>query len=247
MKYLFVVIFFLFVSFSAVAEDESKTLSYVSINHNALSKLMWTYGIHDPKNNEILDHYLVINNCDLYTRYKQDEFLWQKIREGARREIDYYAYDYPNRFEITAVVPLERYDFDRSAFIIDKKFSLTNAGAIQIPLLSKDTCYERGQELLFPKNIKFAADNRFSLTEIPVAPSQAQEILNRIKKYKYKDMGDVKAVPLKFKIKINGVKSYELGTYLSHVVFKGQLDEITFYEDPQMTKPIWKKSFKVLN
>jgi hypothetical protein len=248
MKFLCIVTTFLFVSFSVVADEEKSTTNYEQINYKALSKLMWTYGVHDPKNNEIIDHYLAINNCDLYARYNNDAFLWQRIREGARREIDYYAHDYLNRFEITAVVPLDRYDFEKSAFIITEEFSLANAGAIQVPINGnvESQCNIRDRFSFFPVNVKFAADNKFSLKEIPVSPSQAQEILNRIKKYKYTDLESPYAVPLKFRVKINDVRDYKWGAQMSQVTFEGQLDDITFYEDPQMTKQIWKKSFKIL-
>lgn len=247
MKFLLIAIFG-FVS-SAVAMDVDRlTLRYAPITHVSLSKLMWTYGVHDPKNNEILDHYLAVNNCDLYRQYRKNDFQWERIRAGMRREIDYYAKDYPNRFEIKAVVPLDRYDFERSAFIIDPKFALNNAGSIQIPVdVSENSCADRTAFSFFPWNVKFVADNKFSLKEVPVPSSQAQLILERIKKYQYKDLEGKRAVPLKFEIVIDDVKSLKNIAGIGHVIFKGQLDTITFYEDPQMMKPIWKKSFKSLN
>ena len=250
MKFLFIVLVSIFIwNIPSLAIDEERlTLHYNPINHISLSKLLWTYGVHDPKNNEILDHYLSINNCDFYRRYRKNDFQWERVRAGMRREIDYYAKDYPNRFEIKAVVPLDRYDFEKSAFIIDPKFALNNAGSIQIPMdVPEEYCAPREASNFFPWNVKFIADNKFSLKEIPVSPSQAQLILKRIKKYKYTDLADKHAVSLKFEIVMNDVKySYQASAH-GKSIFKGQLDTITFYEDPQMTKPIWKKSFKSLN
>ncbi len=244
---LFVIVFLGSIPVFAMDEKRS-TLHYNPISHVSLSKLLWTYGVHDQKDSEILDHYLSINNCDLYRLYRTNDFQWERVREGMRRELDYYSKNYPNRFEIKAVVPLDRYDFERSAFIIDPEFALNNAGSIQIPVdVSENYCGDRETFKFFPLDIKFVADSKFSLKEIPVPSSQAQLILEKIKKYKYTDFAEKRAVSLKFEIVMDDVKYSYQEEGRGKSIFKGQLDTITFYEDPQMTKPIWKKSFKSLN
>lgn len=247
----FIILFLLFLSYPTLALDkieEAKSLNYIPATYESLSRVIWRFDLHDLANDKIIDDYAAIINCDLYKKYYNNDFQWQKIKSGLRREVDYYAKNFPNRFEIKAAIPIDRYDFTRSAFIISQNFQMNNAGSIRIPVgdINQKPCLTVGSNY-FSRHIKFSADNKFSLTEIPVSPDKAKEILARMSKYRYEDAEGKRVVTLRFRIKVNGIKKYEVKSNVGYLTFSGQLDEITFYEDPHMTKPIFVKSFKRLN
>ena len=246
MKFLLFFIVSLFCLSSLSAQD----VKYKRVSYPDLSSLMWKYKKYETNNIKAIDNYASIHHCNLYKKYVGNDFAWQRIREGIKRDIEYYASDYSSRFEINAVIPIDRYDFEKSTLVIDSEFSLDNAGAIQIPIIFDEKyskCLSRETVLFFPSNIKFKADNKFSLKDIPLISSKAQDLLKRISRYKYEDLETKRAISLKFQISIDGVKKVDFEKVRSELIFQGQLDAIIFYEDPEMTKEIYRKSFKDLN
>lgn len=231
---------------------ENAVLHYTPVSYKAMVALMWKYKVHDISDPNIMDDYLRIVNCPLYQKYGSDDFVWERIREGVRRDLSYFSSSIPDRFEIYAFMPIDKYDFKKNAFIIPEEFALDNAGAIQIPFFDDSEffngCIGSDQQIkLFPRDIKFIADNKFSLLEIPVAPDKADEVLNNIQKYEYKNAKDQRILAVRFRIKINTIDAYEVTFSSSQLRFKGELDEIAFFEDPERTKLVWKKQFKLLD
>ena len=255
MKFFKISLFLLFICITSspvsaeIKKDETNILNYTPVTYKDMMSLMWKYKVHDNSDPKIMDYYLQIVNCELYLKYSNDDFVWQKIREGMRRDIDYFSATFPNRFEIYAFMPIERYDFKKNVFVIPQQFALSNAGSIQIPFFnenkSDEKCIGSNDRLrIFPNDIKFMVDNKFSLAEIPVSPDRASEILENIKKFKYENSGYDRIFPVRFRIKINAFDSHKVGYSSSQLILKGELDEIAFFEDPARTKLIWQKQFK---
>lgn len=249
MKYLFVLFFLISLSVSSLrAMDETDkqimTLKYVPATMENLSRLLWRYNYYDVSDDTLLDEYARVIMCDIHEQYYKDEFSWVPIRNGLRHDIQYYSSTYPDRFEIIATVPIDRYDIQRSALKIRDESQLTNAGSIIFPLDGSERCPTwRKERYNYPHNIKFSADNQFSLTHIPVSPDQARLILDQLPFYKASSSKRTKMVTVRFRIKVNGVKNVKKTTSFAQIILRGQLDEIAFFVDRTMTKKIWAKSF----
>lgn len=244
MRYFFTLLFMMMMSAPATAQE---AVTYEPLSYQSLMSALWKFNYYDPQDRDILDEYARIVNCGLFESYYSDDFEWERVRSGLRREIQYHANSYPDRYFVNALITVDRYDFEKSAFIISSDYKLNNAGSIEMPLPSSPIrCESNKTYRLFPRDVEFSADNSFSLTEIPVPPDRAQDILNTIAQYRYPEIRHNinKVIPLRFKIKINGIRSIRQATLGNILTFYGQLDDITFYEDPEMTKPIWGRSFK---
>lgn len=226
---------------------ESYVDEYQPATFENISNLLWKFGVHEQNNQDVYTSYFQLTNCPLFQKYYKDDFVWQKIIESFRRDIKYFAKDIPNKFYITAAIPIERYDFQKSAFIVDEEFALDNAGSIQIPFYESTlaVCVDQINKTYFPEKVKFIADQKFALEEIPMNIDQANLMLERIKKYRYENIQSNRVVAIRFLVTITAVENYSAIKNISEVVYKGTLDEIAFFEDPQMTKLIWKKQFKV--
>lgn len=247
MKYLFLIILFL-LGWTHVIHAKDYVDDYTEVSHQALSDLIWKYNIHSLDNDKALNAYFQKNNCELFSKYYSDDFQWQTIMDGFKRNIRYFSNNMPQKFYIVATIPIDRYDFTKSAFIINKNIAMKNAGSIQIPFygrrIIKCEDYEI-EEKYFPDIIDFIADRKFSLTEIPVNPLDANQLLSRIKNNYYVALDSNRALAVRFLITINGIESYTPKDVFSTISFKGSLDEIAFFEDPELTIPVWKKQFKV--
>ena len=246
MKYL-LALFLIFVSAGGNAQEDYKNIYKPAVYIN-LSSLMWAFDEYDPEDNHFLDTYLQITECEMYKKYYQDDFKWQIIREGMKRELAYFKKDLSTYLYVNAFLPLGRYDFERAAFEISKEFSLANAGTIRIPFYTKipTVCGTQIDNNIFPKRIKFFANNKFSLTHIPISPDDATALIERLKQYRYENVKDTRIIPVQFRLKVNGIKAINALMTGSEVVFKGDLVEIVFFEDPQMTIELWSKKFREL-
>mgnify|MGYP001254134139 CR=1 FL=1 len=197
-----------------------------------------------------IDEYIKIKNCEIYKDYYGNDFLWQRIREGTRREIRYYSSQFPDRFELVGGISLGRYDFGSSSFIIPEQYQLDKAGVLEMPV--KDAfdglCRKSYgvQNFLFPPYVKLTVDNPFSLVRIPVSPDDAIPLIERLSKYNYRNINDDRLAVMRIRVRISDIRNYKPSKTSPELVFKGQLDEIALFEDPGMRKLIWKKTFKEL-
>ncbi len=246
MRFLFVIFCFFMMSVPIKAQDYAS--QYNEVTFNGFADLFWKYNVYDVNDGDAVDSYLKLTNCGLFQKYYEDDFLWQIITQGFKRDLSYFASSIPNKYVVTAVMPIERYDFEKSAFIIDPRVALDNAGAIQIPFYQEiqRVC---GSEFVdakyFPVKMKFVGDRKFSLKEIPMNSRDANALLDRIRKNYNKQLESNRVVYLRFLITISGVEDFEIDSKSPEIIFNGTLDELAFFEDPFMTKMIWNKQFRL--
>lgn len=224
-------------------------LHYIPASYQSLTRLTWRFNLHPLSDDAAIDDYMRITNCPLYRNYYEHDFLWQRVREGVRRDIRYYSSHFPDRFEMTGGIELGRYDFPTSSFIVPEKYSLSRAGYLEIPIdnVWESICTESYRSRLFPMFIRLSADNPFSLTHIPVPPNEAKPLIERLSTYRYKNVYTDRMAMMRVRVRMTGIRTYAPDSISPHLVYRGQLDEIAIFEDPAMTKLIWKKTFKDLN
>lgn len=255
MRFLFC--FFIFVvcvlpaDLNAIEKREKQLLGlhYIPASYSSLSRLTWRFNMHPLSYDDAIDEYLRITNCPLYQDYFEHDFLWQRIREGVRREIRYYASNFPDRFEMVGGVELGRYDFQSSAFIVPELYRLNKAGFLEIPTNQafEGACRTTFRSMIFPPFMKLAAENPFTLEKIPVSPEEAKPLIDRLAQYKYKNIKSTRMAVMRVRVHMTGIREYKARSIYPELIFKGQLDEIAIFEDPAMTKLIWKKNFKALD
>lgn len=255
MRLILLLLALITIPFTASAEtDAGRTqellgLQYIPASYQSLSQATWRFNMHDISNDDAIDEYIKLSNCDLYDDYFDHDFLWQRIREGMRREIRYYAGSFPDRFQMVGGIELGRYDFKTSSFLVPENYQLNKAGFLEIPATDafEGKCSLSGLSTIFPPYIRLAADNPFSLLQIPVPPHEARPLIERLGKYKYQNITSDRMAVMRVRVRLTGIREYNPSTIHPRVIFKGQLDDIAIFEDPAMTKLIWQKSFKDLN
>jgi hypothetical protein len=228
-------------------EGVKDVVNYIPATFQNLAFSLWSMGAHPTDNDAALDAYLQITQCPLYQTYKEEDFIWQNIREGLRREIDYFADEYPKRFYIDSLVAIDRYDFESSAFRLLEKFQFSNAGSIRFPFFGLNTpiCGYDEYWHYFPLQMSFLSDLEFALEEILIPPNQADALLQEIRQYKYPSLRKIERVlPVRFEITVNG---YEFTERPRGVVLRGDMDRIVAYKDPGRQHPIWSREFKLFD
>lgn len=237
-------VFGVMLSSQAQAQSDDN-VKYVPATHENLSRLFWKFNEYSPHDKEKVSDFLKTEECQLYAKYHLDDFAWENIVTGASRNLELFAREYPTHMEIVTIVFLDRYDFDRRAFRIESGFALENEGAVVFPFAKHEDlgCPFHYTSQSFSPAMKFSPENRFLLTHIPVYPEDADALLERLSKYNYPIVNErgVRALMGRIRLKIDGVT---YNNVKKGAIFSGRLEEIAFFEDPAMTKPVWVKSLR---
>jgi hypothetical protein len=126
---LILIVFFTFsLAQAAVAEEKSEVASpetpqnssdayiYEQATMANLSQMYWALSKLDIENDEHVDNFMMINECDIYKDYYQDEFEWRNVREGGREYIKNSLKSFPLRFEFLKEIQLDNYDIETETF-----------------------------------------------------------------------------------------------------------------------------------
>ena len=227
-------------------ETQDDLLNYIPATYENMAFALWAMGAYNVTDDAAVDSYLQVSKCKVFEKYREDDFIWQNIREGARREIVYFAQDYPNRFYIDSLVALGRYDFESAAFKLLPEFQFTNTGTIRFPFYSKNfrICGSDEYRDYFSRFMSFASDTEYSLLNVPIPPDKANALLAEISNYYYPSLPETeRLVPIRFEITITGVEI--LDDFYNHIIFTGDMDRIQVFSNPERTNVIWSKQFKV--
>ena len=227
-------------------EVENGEISYAPATHANLAALFYKFRVYDKSDDKKLSDYVKTLHCNLYEKYIGDEFIWINILSGTRRDLQYYSNTISDRLEILTPIPLGRYNFSDLAFQIHPNYQLINDGAVIFPFTKYRQlgCERDYSSQNFPSNMKFIPDNKYAITKVPIYPEQADPLLDRIQKNPVGGFEKGSRVLLaRIRIKINSIEQFDE----NGATFRGQMDEITFFEDDEMTRPVWTKNFKDLD
>lgn len=239
---------FLFLSPSVHANEKADdVLNYIPATYQNIAFSLWALNAYDPSDEAAIDAYLQISKCPIFKMYKDDDFMWQNIREGEKREIDYFADQYPNRFYIDSLIALGRYDFQNNQFELLDNFKFSDAGTIRFPFYKPNTrlCVnDEAYAKYFSTLMSFKSDTEYALTHVPIAPDRANKLIDEISRYTYPTMRNYeRVVPIRFEITITG---HEFAGK-EDIIFTGDMDRIQVFSDAERQNPIWTKQFKLFD
>ena len=148
----------------------------------ALSYLFWAVNLYNLSNNWAIDHFMQINECELYRTYGSDELEWSEIRDATRVFIRENSGDFPTRFEFIIPIKLEDYDTRKKAFKIQKEYEIVSLRRFEV--LAKDykgpgCTYEMHPSHTLPRSLVLEFSRPFTLTHIPMSEDVANEFIKK--------------------------------------------------------------------
>ena len=157
--------------------DENK---YVDPTYSNLAHLYWALGLLDVNNNNLIDNFIAITECQVFQTYINNDLEWKDIRESTR---DYLRKKYrlfPTHFKITIPIYLLRYNVDGEYFEVDQEESAIQAARkIETIYNTKiGACGIGGEIDGYPQNLILYLNRPFSLPQIPVERELARLFLN---------------------------------------------------------------------
>ena len=221
---------------------------YVDGSFLMLSKMYWAVDKLDPKDNEAIDNYLLINECGLYNQYFHNDFEWEKIREATRAHIIKNMKKYPTTLEIILPIELDRYDVAKKEFIISETSKVMGMRRLDFNNnpFNRDVCNKSGEIAQYPKNIVLVLNRPFAMDRVPVRPEIAEMYLEdarqNVQNLAAKLQMDAykRTAYLRLKIRVSRYKESvrSIGGDLRAVVF-GKVEGIEVYADSKKMKPMY--------
>jgi hypothetical protein len=146
--------------------------------HN-LSNLYWELGMEDLKDDESIERYIFINDCDLYLKYFHNEFEWNKIKTATRKYLAKNMALFPTHFEIMLPLAIGKYDQERGEFDIEPESRLNNIKKMDVaPNFGVPICRTMDEFKNYPRNIILVLIRPFTLKSFPASPELADLYIN---------------------------------------------------------------------
>lgn len=164
-----------------VMKDDYAGSRYATPNMQNLSKLYWRLGVLNPQDNRLIDHYLIINECDVYRNFFSDDFEWANVRKATRDMLAEKSPAFSNQFKILVPIDLGRYDMDRGGFEIVSNTAFVNSRRIQVTgaNTSFTECGQNGDLAGYPSNVVMILNKPFTFNFVKVDEHVAQAFLLR--------------------------------------------------------------------
>ena len=146
------------------------------------SYLFWAVNMYKFEDDEAVDEFMRINECEIFKNYASDELEWKQIREATREFLRDNKEDFPTRFEFMMPLKLLDYDEERQAFEIQDEFKIESLRRFEffskdfnMHPCSKDHIVARG----YPRVLVLEFSRPFNLVHVPMQRSVALDYIKR--------------------------------------------------------------------
>lgn len=226
---------------------------YIDPDMKNMSKLMWQLGVLDLSDNIAIDNYLMINECELFLRFYNNDIEWEKIRDATREYINNNMTTFPTKFEILVPIKLDRYNPDKQYFELEESSKMINVRRLDVRMNQKrSVCNEKGREIRgYPRNIILTLSRPFSFTRVPVGKALAELYIEEAR-LAYENL-PLKLQPqfyeriafMRAKVNITSFKEAISGHQGDmQAVVIGQLEGVEIYADVQQQKLMYREDKK---
>lgn len=225
-------------------EDKYAT-SHLAATVENLSKLYVKKGAVPIKRDDALDNYLMINECDIYEKFIDDDFEWQRVRDTAREMLNENKENFSDSFKVTVPIDLGRYDLERKGFPLINKTAFRDMRRVEIGGNSaySKVCGKEGDIDYFPRNVIMIISKPFNYSFVEVDEHIAQAFIVR-RKYEEvdrpKELGTRKYNRIAFARMRIKFKDYQGQTKAANnsnlAIMFGRLEGVDIFEDLQETR-----------
>lgn len=242
----------------AEEEEDPDLTYYVDPTLANYSKSYWRLKKFDIDDDLMIDHFMMINECDLFSEFIHNEFEWVSIREAARKFIKDNVDEFPIHYQFVQSISIGEYDFERKGFEIAREHALNGVRRFRMDSdeLNKKVCEEKKPIVGYPKGIALELTRPFVLTFFPYEEQRAKDLIARKMRefenldYNQKGRGTYlrqREIYLVMKVKLfaykAGDKRWQHGHYTANVL--GILEEIALYEDPELVRLLYQKDYRI--
>lgn len=251
---------------NSYASDDERMLDdgYAIPTFKNLSKLYWALAMFDLADDKAVDNFLLINECEMYTKYYGSDFELESLRAATKESIVKNMASYPVKFEVVIPIGIDRYDMGTERFKLDIRTGFLGAKRLEMVVneISRPVCGKTRAASSpipgYPKNFILSLSRPFTLTEIPVKPELAQLYIEEARKFSkkitetqnYSKYGRIAF--LRLKVTMNQFKGYTpyqntemmadiFGTIDSFEIYGNREKTFLLYSQKDMAKKVYRK------
>lgn len=220
-------------------EKEKPVYSDTSLGN--LIKSMLRMGAQDPSDAEVLNDYAKVHECKIYQQNYQNDFKMARLREGIAKIIQRDRLTWPNAFQFVVPMQLDEYDFGSGLFLLSRLSKLNNVNSFSIQDKPNDICLMRTTLKRFPYSVSVRLDQPVTILGLPIDKKDGEALLARM----MQEGNEKRVVYARISIVVSFMPKMEnvpMGNEIrapDKYLFDGNLRTIEFFEDKELTKPIW--------
>ncbi len=192
----------------------------------------------DINDNNIIDQYMMVTECELFKQFYTNDFEWNKVRGATRDFIKLNKAHFPKRFEFIQPLYLDRYDFKVGGFFLMPQSKLLSVTRLQISgnRLNEYPCVKQSSkynEYKMPVNAVLNMERPLNYNFVRAAPELADEYLAYLKKYKI-DTSEGRPAYIRYRVKVE----QDLGTVevkgKIYANFYGSIESVSVFGDREL-------------
>ena len=214
---------------------------YVQSTVQNLSKLYWKTNALDINNDKVIDNFLMINECEIYQKFYDDDFEWLRVRKAGRAMIKENKDSFPDKFKMIIPIDLGRYDLEKKGFPLISDTAFVDLRRIEIGgnSIREEICSKSAEIEYYPRNLILLLSRPFSYDFVSIDEHIAQAYIIQ-QKYnptkaprRLKDNDFERLAFARIRISFNAYQGETKGedTFKRAIMF-GKLDGIDIFEDP---------------
>ena len=163
---------------STIIEDKHAE-NYLLPTVENISKLYWLKGKLKFENNKALDNFVFINECELYKKHINDDFMWLKVRKAVESMITEKLPTYSDKFKIIVPIDLGRYDFEKKGFSLVNKTAFQDLRRVEVGGNYQTICGDDSEIEAYPRNVVLILNEPFNYDFLPINEHLAQAYILR--------------------------------------------------------------------
>ena len=169
--------------YAETVASKKKNVIYETPTYKTISQLYWALSKFDPEVDEHIDNFLLINECDLYKDYSQNEFEWNGIKEGTREFLKANKKNFPTHFEFVQPLRFAEYDLETQEFDVWEPYKVD--GIRRFEVLSQDmyddVCEQGWNRHMegYPKGLFVELNRPFTADKVSIPPDIAEAYIQK--------------------------------------------------------------------
>lgn len=220
------------IALPAQASDE-----YAPATPTTIMQVLIRFGALNPADDRVIDEYGKFKECELYQAFHDNDFKWEKIRSGLRKEIEKNLARFPTGFFVRGRLYLDRYDFDRKMYKLGIDTGIQNVNILNLARVEFNDCGDPASRFV-PRAFQAALDRPVTVEGLYIPEEEAKALLARMT-----EAGNLtREIWVRFNMHVTFVEQLNMDDKMLQKNLSrmdARLENIEFYEDKDMTKLIY--------
>lgn len=209
---------------------------YIEGRFRSLARLLVKTGAINMQNADVQDEFSIVEFCDIYLKYYENDFKWKEIRPLLSKKIKQEQTKWPTGLYVDGEVKLDRYDFSHKGFRLNEKAQIDNLGKFKLLDGGVRHCYIGYQPKFFPSRYTLQLEDAVTVPYVKVGETEGRALVEEMLA-----RGNIaRVIPVRFLI---NTEHAQLSDVLTNRVvtgeFFGELEAILFYTDETRQKVLY--------